>query len=73
MLKERMIIFNAYYLPRGGNELLYNSITPVNIFRLIFNFYFSMNYKLLKDQSYFSSYEFHYKFVDVTDEVRNIK
>lgn len=70
MLKERMIIFNAYYLPRGGNELLYNSITPVNIFRLIFNFYFSMNYKLLKDQSYFSSYEFPYKFVDVTDKVK---
>lgn len=73
MLKERMTIFNAYYLPGGGNALLYDFITPVNTFRLIFNFYFSMNYKLLKDQSYFSSYEFPYKFTDVTDEVKNNK
>ena len=73
MLKERMTIFNAYYLPGGGNALLYDFITPVNTFRLIFNFYFGMNYKLLKDQSYFSSYEFPYKFVDVTDEVKNNK
>jgi len=70
MIKERMTIFNAYYLPGGGNALLYDFITPVNTFRLIFNFYFSMNYKLLKDQSYFSSYEFPYKFVDVTDKVK---
>jgi len=66
-LKERMTIFNAYYLPGGGNEILYSYITPVNTFRLIFNFYFSTDYKLLKDQSYFSSYEFPYKFTDVTD------
>jgi len=72
-LKERMTIFNAYYLPKGGNELLYSYITPVNTFRLIFNFYFSMDYKLLKDQSYFSNYELPYKFVDVTDEVKNNK
>ena len=51
--KERMTIFNAYYLPGGGNEVLYNSITPVNTFRLIFNFYFGTNYKLLEDRSYF--------------------
>lgn len=72
-LKERMTIFNAYYLPGGGNEILYSYITPVNTFRLIFNFYFSTDYKLLKDQSYFSSYEFPYKFTDVTDEVKNNK
>lgn len=69
-LKERMTIFNAYYLPGGGNEVLYNSITPVNTFRVIFNFYFSMNYKLLKDRSYFSSHEFPYKFTDVTDKAK---
>ncbi len=69
-LKERMNIFNAYYLPEGGNELLYNYITPVNTFRLIFNFYFGTNYKLLKDQNYFSSFKAPYKFFDVTDKAK---
>lgn len=69
-LKERMTIFNAYYLPKGGNEILYSYITPVNTFRLIFNFYFSIDYKLLKDQSYFSNYELPYKFTDVTDKIK---
>lgn len=70
MLKERMRIFNAYYLPQGGNALLYDSITPVNTFRLIFNFYFNTNYKLLEDRSYFSAYETPYKFIDVTDKAK---
>ena len=62
-LKGRMNIFNAYYLPGGGNEVLYNSITPVNTFRLIFNFYFGTNYKLLEDRSYAEN-------IDVTDKVK---
>lgn len=42
-------IFNAYYLPDDGNNLLYNSISPVNTFRLIFNYYFGTKYDLLND------------------------
>ena len=42
-------IFNAYYLPGGGNELLYDHISPVNSFRIIFNHYFGANYELLED------------------------
>ncbi len=70
MLKERMRIFNAYYFPQGGNDLLYDSITPVNTFRLIFNLYFNTNYKLLDDLTYFSYYEIPYKFTDVTDKMK---
>ena len=70
MFKERMNIFNAYCLPAGGNKLLYNSITPVNTFRLIFNFYFNMNYTLLKDRSYFPNPEIPHKYIDVTDKVK---
>lgn len=33
-------ILNAYYLPDDGRELLYDSISPVDTFRLIFNHYF---------------------------------
>jgi hypothetical protein len=42
-------IFNAIYLPDNGSEYLYDSISSVNVFRLIFNHYFSTNYTLLED------------------------
>ncbi len=45
-------IFNAYYFPGGGDQLLYNSITPVNTFRILFNYYFRQNLPLLDDISY---------------------
>ena len=43
-------ILNAYYLPGGGEQLLYESISPVNSFRVIFNHYFGMDYELLEDR-----------------------
>ena len=69
MFKEGMRIFNAYYLPAKGNDLLYHHITPVNTFRLIFNSYFDTNYKLLDDQSYYSFEVEPYRFVNITDIV----
>ena len=54
---HRMQILNAYYLPGGGDRLLYDSISPVNSFRLVFNYYFGTSYKLLDDLPYYSSYE----------------
>jgi len=60
---------NAYYLPDDGDGLLYESITPVNTFRLIFSSYFNSRYDLLEDNSYFSTYERPYQFVDVTEIV----
>jgi hypothetical protein len=42
-------ILNAYYLPGNGREKLYDSISPVNSFRVIFNYYFNTNYPLLED------------------------
>ena len=67
--KERMSIFNAYYLPSGGSEKLYREITPANTFRLIFNYYFGTNYELLEDKSYYSTYSRPYDFMDVTNNV----
>ncbi len=49
---NRLTILNAFYLPDGGNQNLYATITPVNSFRVIFNTYFSGNYDLLPDISY---------------------
>ncbi|MCK4472467.1 MAG: sulfatase-like hydrolase/transferase, partial [Anaerolineae bacterium] len=68
-LPERMSIFNAYYFPDQNYEALYESITPVNTFRVIFNNYFGADYELLGDRSYFASWSHPYLFTDVTDEM----
>jgi hypothetical protein len=50
----RTAILNAYYLPSGGDRLIYPSITPVNTFRTIFNYYFGGQFEKLEDTSYFA-------------------
>jgi len=45
-------ILNAYYLPGAGHHLLYESISPVNTFRVVFNLYFGTEYELLEDKCY---------------------
>ena len=66
--KERMSIFNAYYLPGDGQKQVYESITPVNTFRIIFNQYLGTDYELLEDQSYFSLWDRPYQFIPVPAE-----
>ena len=66
-ITEIMSILNAYYLPDQNTELIYDSITPVNSFRLILNAYFNTNYDLLDDKSYLGNYEHPYNFTDVTE------
>jgi hypothetical protein len=68
--KVRFGIINAYLLPRGGNEALYDEITPVNSFRLVFNEYFGESFPLLEDRSYFAEFETPYDLVDVTEKLR---
>jgi FtsH-binding integral membrane protein len=73
-LEIKMGILNAYYLPGVAKEALYPSITPVNSFRLIFNLYFDAGFKLLDDKNYAYDegypYKFVYRFIDVTDKLR---
>lgn len=54
--RERLPILNAYYLPAGGEEYLYPTITPVNSFRLIFDLYLGTDFGLLEDKSFLSAY-----------------
>ncbi len=69
MFKEGMRILNAIYIPGQKYDLLYDSITPVNTFRVVFNTLFGENYDLLEDTNY-NSFEFApYKFTDITDIV----
>lgn len=68
-MKERLSILNAYYLPEEGKELLYQTITPVNTFRVIFNCIFNTDFEILNDESYFSTWNQPYKFINVTEEL----
>ena len=67
MLRESTPILNAYYLPGADSSLLYDSISPVNTFRLVFNTYFDEDYELLDDRCYYSPYWQPYDFYDVTE------
>ncbi|NVM20238.1 MAG: hypothetical protein HWN68_00475 [Desulfobacterales bacterium] len=62
----RMGILSAYYLPETCKELLYDSITPVNTFRVILNCCFGASYPLLQDKIYFSTFENKRDLTDVT-------
>ena len=63
--RARMSILNAYYLPDGGNELLYPSISPINTFRVVFNHYFGAQLEILEDVAYLSLYgdPFHFAMI----------
>ncbi|MBI1976503.1 MAG: hypothetical protein HYS56_03230 [Candidatus Omnitrophica bacterium] len=67
--KGRYGILNAYYLPGGGKDFLYPSITPVNTFRGILKHYFNADYEILPDRSYFSETGTMADLSEVTNEV----
>jgi hypothetical protein len=67
-LWERTPILNAYYLPEGGERLLYPSISPVNSFRVVLNAYFGAELPLLPDNTYFTSKRLPRQAVDITAE-----
>ena len=70
MMKERSPIFNAYYLPGNPKSLPYDSISPVNSFRVVFNAYLDENFELLEDRIYLHRAERNtYVFYDSTDYV----
>ena len=54
-VENRIAILNAYYLPDGGEAGLYASITPVNSFRHVFNYYWGTDYEMLEDVSRYST------------------
>lgn len=67
--RERLAILNALHGPPGLAEKLYENISPVNTFRLVFNHVFGTDYELLEDVARFSTWEEPYEFTDVTDAV----
>ena len=53
-VRERLEIFAAYYLPDGGAAHIYDTISPVNVMRVVLNHYFRTNLPMLQDRSYWS-------------------
>ena len=51
---ERADVFAAYYLPGADGEIIYDSITPVNVFRTVFRQYFRADLAPLPDKTYWS-------------------
>lgn len=66
-IRERMSIFDSYYFPGKESTLLYEGITPVNSFRVLFNTYFNANLTLVPDKSDFAPPSNLYEALDVTD------
>ncbi|MCX6367994.1 MAG: sulfatase-like hydrolase/transferase [Armatimonadetes bacterium] len=62
----------AVATPDGkAKELLGESVTPINIFRLVLTRYFGQNLPRLSDQSYYSTLEKPYAFTGVTPQLGN--
>jgi hypothetical protein len=69
-IQQRMRNLNAYYLPDNGSAMVYDSITPVNSFRLILKRYFNAEIDLLEDRCYYSGSKTPFLFTDVSDPGR---
>jgi hypothetical protein len=64
---DRDANLEAFYLPGGGNNQLYQGMTLVNTFRIVFNQYFSAHLALLPDKSYIGNYNDPYNFSNFVD------
>lgn len=62
--------FEAVYFPDGDYSMLYDTITPVNLVRVLLNKYFDANLPLLEDKHYFSETYVKYEPIDVTQNVQ---
>jgi hypothetical protein len=58
-LHERFSPFAAYYLPDIDHNPIPSDITPVNLFRIVFNEYFDADLPLLNNAYYFSKDPFY--------------
>lgn len=63
-LPEAFSIFTTYYFPDNNYSSLYQSISPVNTFRIVLNQYFGLSLEILPNKNYFA---LNYNVLDVTD------
>lgn len=69
-LRIKTGILNAYYFPNRDYGALYQDITPVNSFRVLFNASFGASFPLLPDRLFaFPNGRTLYEFHDVTEKI----
>ena len=59
--------FKAYYFPHEGRNIEFETTTPVNSFRILFNLYFDEENELLEDKIYYELDGKDYQFRDITE------
>jgi len=64
---DRLAILNAYYFPYGGNKELYMHISPVNTFRVLFNYYFGGSFEIVEDLHFYPVVKKPYDFTTVPE------
>jgi hypothetical protein len=67
---EAYSILNAYYVPESIKRKLYDSITPVNSFRLLLSTLFDVPLPLLPEEHYYSTWKDPFIYVRITQEIR---
>jgi len=70
-INQKMQILDAYYFPDQNYASLYQTITPVNSFRLILNTYFDQDLPLLEDKNYvFTDNNHPFDITEVTSRIQ---
>lgn len=69
LLVERHGIFSAYLLPEKMRGTIPDTISPVNVFRMVLNDQLGTKFEMLPNKSYYSAYPYPYRFIDVTDKI----
>jgi hypothetical protein len=72
-IPERYSIMNAFLLPDKGRQLLYDSISPVNTFRIVMNTCCGTNYAPLEDKSYYNPFLQPYNYTAVNESQKQVQ
>jgi len=66
-MENALRILAAFYAPAARSQF-YETITPVNVFRILFDSYFNTNLGLLPDRSYYSAQGQYFNFLEVPND-----
>jgi hypothetical protein len=66
-MRERLSILTACYFPDRDYSGFYDTVTPVNVVRILLTHYFHAALDPLPDRSFFSSIPFPYRMIDATE------
>lgn len=68
-MPERFSILMSGRFPGIEGPVLTENMTPVNLYKILFNRYFNYSIPMQRDESFFSTWEKPYRFYPVTDQL----